>query len=96
MEWSKKDIARLKLNYPTCSDGFLLRMFPGRSYESIARKARRLGLKREREWTPEDEQKLLYFWPRMPHKDVAIVMERSYWSVSCKYSRLTAIKKKSK
>ena len=93
MKWNNEEKERLRQHYPHTKPIDLEPLFPGRKWQTVDRKARSMGIRKERSWTAHEQELLIYFRSFMPMRDVAVAMERSYWSVTNKYRELKGLRK---
>ena len=88
MKWDKEQEETLRSIFHCTPDKELEQHFPGMKVNRIKAKARRMGLIRDRIWTPDDEAVLIINFHTANRQELARELNRSYYALSNKYARL--------
>lgn len=98
--WFPAEVARLEMLYPTAHNTDLAKLF-GRSYESIKKKARKLGLEKdyaggyrlprptpENAWTEEEVKELKHRYPKVTIEELVFSLGRTSSAIKTKVKKL--------
>lgn len=85
--WSEEEIQVAVQNYPILDKHELMKLLPGRSWESIKVKAQRSGVLREPPWTEDEEQIMVNHYATMPKPELLAALPLRTWSTVVQKAR---------
>jgi len=87
-KWTQSEIDILKDNYPKLGKFGFSELLPNRTPESIATRARLLGIKHKTIWSAEEENILKEFYPTKGREYCAELLKREVKTITQKANRL--------
>lgn len=95
-KWTKEEDLMFRLWYPTADKDQLMEILPGRTWQSIATRAKEFGIKKSTytgkkvKWTTETDSELLQLAEsgKYNHREISELMDRSIGSIRTRLSKL--------